>query len=45
MKLKFAALTALAFIASAQAPVQPLNDLPQPYKTSRDWGKPPDNVP
>ena len=23
----------------------PQNDLPQPYKTSRDWGKPPNGVP
>jgi len=45
MKLRFAAVAALVLVASAQAPVQPLNDLPQPYKTSRDWGKPPDNVP
>ena len=25
--------------------VDPLNDLPQPYKTSRDWAKPPGGIP
>jgi len=32
-------------ILSTQAPVKPLNDLPQPYRTSRDWGKPADGAP
>jgi hypothetical protein len=33
----------LAIVAFAQQ--APLNDLPQPYKTSRDWGKPPNGAP
>ncbi|MFM2126268.1 MAG: hypothetical protein RL328_2719, partial [Acidobacteriota bacterium] len=33
----------LAIVAFAQQ--APLNDFPQPYKTSRDWGKPPNGAP
>src|ERR1700692_961245 len=32
-------------IAYAQADQKPLNDLPNPYRTVRDWGKPPGGVP
>ncbi|HSU89774.1 MAG TPA: peptidyl-alpha-hydroxyglycine alpha-amidating lyase family protein [Terriglobia bacterium] len=28
-----------------QTDVKPLNDLPQPYRTTRDWGKPPGGAP
>jgi sugar lactone lactonase YvrE len=36
----------LLFLAiAAFAQQAPLNDFPQPYKTSRDWGKPPNGVP
>ncbi len=40
-------ITILAGAASlgAQTPVQPLNNLPQPYRTARDWGKPPGGAP
>ena len=31
--------------AYAQADQKPLNDLPNPYRTVRDWGKPPGGVP
>jgi sugar lactone lactonase YvrE len=34
-----------AIIAYAQADQKPLNDLPNPYRTVRDWGKPPGGVP
>ena len=43
MKLRFAAAAAFAFIAFAQT--QPVNDLPNLYRTSRDWAKPPDGAP
>src|SRR5579864_5844965 len=29
----------------AQTASQPINDLPNPYRTVRDWGKPPGGVP
>jgi sugar lactone lactonase YvrE len=45
MKLRFAFAAAFTLIAFAQTPVQPVNDLPNLYRTSRDWGKPPDNAP
>jgi sugar lactone lactonase YvrE len=32
-------LILLAAAAQAQAPVQPLNALPNPYRTTRDWGQ------
>lgn len=40
-------ITILAGAASlgAQTPVQPLNNLPQPYRTARDWGKPAGGAP
>ena len=40
-------LTILAAIAAAYAQTspQPINDLPNPYRTVRDWGKPPGGVP
>ena len=31
--------------AFSQSPVAPLNDLPHPYRTVRDWGHPPDGAP
>jgi len=31
--------------AYAQTAPQPINDLPNPYRTVRDWGKPPGGVP
>src|SRR5579864_8560217 len=31
--------------AYAQNAIQPLNDLPNPYRTVRDWGHPPNGVP
>jgi sugar lactone lactonase YvrE len=41
------ALFVVVFVGSlySQADVKPLNDLPQPYRTVRDWGKPPGGVP
>jgi hypothetical protein len=40
-------LTILAAIAAAYAQTnpEPINDLPNPYRTVRDWGKPPGGVP
>src|SRR5579864_7748032 len=38
-------LTAAALAAYAQTNPQPINDLPNPYRTVRDWGKPPGGVP
>jgi hypothetical protein len=32
-------------LSSAVFAQKPLNDLPQPYKTSRDWGHPPNGAP
>jgi DNA-binding beta-propeller fold protein YncE len=37
------ALSAALF--GAQAEVKPINDLPNPYRTVRDWGKPPGGSP
>src|SRR5579863_8234816 len=36
---------AIAAAAYAQTAPQPINDLPNPYRTVRDWGKPPGGVP
>ena len=35
----------LALAGGAFAQLKPLNDLPNPYKTSRDWGSPPNGAP
>jgi DNA-binding beta-propeller fold protein YncE len=39
-----AAAAGLATAVLAQAPNPPRNDLPQPYRTTRDWGQPPAGV-
>ena len=46
-RLRFALPLAmvLALGALAQTPIQPLNDLPNPYRTVRDWGHPPHDAP
>src|SRR6266699_3082373 len=38
-------LAIAATTAYAQADQKPLNDFPNPYRTVRDWGKPPGGVP
>ena len=38
--LAFAGATAFA-----QTETKPINDLPNPYRTVRDWGKPPNGAP
>ena len=38
------AFTLLAGLASAQSSTAPRNDLPQPYRTTRDWGQLPPGV-
>jgi len=38
-------VSAVAALFGAQSEVQPINDLPNPYRTVRDWGKPPGGVP
>jgi len=43
MKLLIA-LTAAAALAYSQAGTKPLNDLPNPYVTVRDWARPPNGV-
>jgi sugar lactone lactonase YvrE len=40
----FAAAILLAAASQAQAPAAPRNDLPQPYRTARDWGQLPPGV-
>ena len=40
----FAAATSLAF-SPQSAVLSPVNDLPNPYRTSRDWGAPPGGAP
>jgi DNA-binding beta-propeller fold protein YncE len=42
MKIAFSVLLAIAFFARQ---VPPTNDLPNPYRTVRDWGKPPAGAP
>ena len=45
-KWRLPAILALAVgTVCAQSEVQPLNDLPNPYRTVRDWGHPPDGAP
>jgi DNA-binding beta-propeller fold protein YncE len=39
-----AAAAGLATAVLARAPNPPRNDLPQPYRTTRDWGQPPAGV-
>ncbi len=34
----------LSGLASAQTDIKPINDLPNPYRTIRDWAKPPTGV-
>ena len=36
---RFPWLMALALVVSGAAFAQPRNDLPQPYRTTRDWGE------
>jgi sugar lactone lactonase YvrE len=42
--MRFALAVAVSTLASF-GQVQPVNDLPNPYKTSRDWATPPDGAP
>jgi hypothetical protein len=43
--IAIAAATAFAQTAPQPAVPQPINDLPNPYRTVRDWAKPPGGVP
>src|SRR5438105_2151463 len=46
MKIKiFALLFVAAAAAYSETDAQPLNDLPNPFRTVRDWGHPPNGVP
>src|SRR5512143_3931753 len=38
-------LATVASVVCAQPAPQPINDLPNPYRTVRDWAKPPGGIP
>ena len=38
-------IVAFAAAAFCETNVEPINDLPNPYRTVRDWGHPPDGTP
>jgi sugar lactone lactonase YvrE len=46
-RIILAALVSLPWATAvySQADVKPINDLPNPYRTVRDWGKPPNGAP
>src|SRR5690242_16244092 len=39
------AIAAVLGCAYAQSGIEPLNDLPNPFRTVRDWGHPPNGAP
>jgi hypothetical protein len=47
MRVMFKAIPLLLALAllGAQGDVKPINDLPNPFRTVRDWGKPPGGIP
>jgi sugar lactone lactonase YvrE len=45
IRVSLPVIAAAAMLFGAQAQTNPINDLPNPYLTVRDWGKPPGGAP